>query len=108
MSATRLSKGVITKPTRPFSSSRRGIVRNSFVRIDRKGTGNADIVGGFHLSSRHRTLLSPLVTHRRKPGFNVCGSQLNSDCDVGASDVKERLAVGEEELLSSSGEDSTL
>ncbi|XP_059453240.1 protein DETOXIFICATION 45, chloroplastic-like isoform X2 [Corylus avellana] len=107
MSATRLSKGVITKPTRPLSSSRCGNVRNSFVGIDRKGIGNADIVGGFHLSSRHRTLLSPLVTRRRKPGFNVCGSQLNSDCDVGASDVEERLTVGEEELLSSSGEDTT-
>jgi hypothetical protein len=106
MSATRLSKGIITKPTRPLSS-RCGNVRNSYVGIDRKGIGNADIVGGFHLSSRHRTLLSPLVIRRRKPGFNACGSQLNSDCDVGDSDVEERLAVGEEELLSSSGEDST-
>lgn len=107
MSATRLSEGVITKPTRPLSSSRCGNVRNSSVTIDRKGIGSADIVGECHLSSRHRKLLSPLVTHRRKPGFNVCGSQLSSDCDVGASDVEERLAVGKEEVLSSSGEDTT-
>jgi hypothetical protein len=72
----------LTKPTKPLSSLRCGNVRNSFVGIDRKGIGNADIVGGFHLSSRHRTLLSLLVTRRRKLGFNVCGSKLNSDCDV--------------------------
>ncbi|XP_062177891.1 protein DETOXIFICATION 45, chloroplastic isoform X2 [Alnus glutinosa] len=107
MSATRLSKGVITKPTRPLSSSRCGNVRNSSVPIDRKGIGNADIVGKCHLSSRRRTLLSPLLTRRRKPRFNVCSSQLSSDCDVGASDVEERLAVGEEEVLCSSGEDTT-
>ena len=100
MSATRVSKGIILKPTRPLSSSRPSQVRNSFVPIDRKRLNNAEIVDGCHLSSRNRAFLSPLVTRWRKPGFCLCGSQLSSDCDVGSSDVEE------EEALSSAGGDT--
>lgn len=100
MSATQVSKGIISKPTRPLSSSRPSQVRNSFVPIDRKRLNNAEIVDGCHLSSRNRAFLSPLVTRRRKPGFCLCGSQLSSNCDVGSSDVEE------EEALSSAGEDT--
>ncbi|GMY05319.1 protein DETOXIFICATION 45, chloroplastic-like isoform X2 [Fagus crenata] len=100
MSATRVSKGIISKPTRPLSSSRPSQVRNSFVPIDRKRLNNAEIVDSCHLSSRNRAYLSPLVTWRRKPGFCLSGSQLSSDCDVGSSDVEE------EEALSSAGEDT--
>ncbi|KAM4099425.1 hypothetical protein ACJW30_07G158700 [Castanea mollissima] len=99
MLATRVSKGIITKPMRPLSLSRSSEVCNSFVPIDRKGLSNAEIVESCHLSLRNRAFLSPLVTRRRKPDICVCDSQLSSDYDVSSSDV-------EEETLSSAGEDT--
>uniref|UniRef100_A0A2N9G4K8 Protein DETOXIFICATION n=1 Tax=Fagus sylvatica TaxID=28930 RepID=A0A2N9G4K8_FAGSY len=93
MSATRVSKGIISKPTRPLSSSRPSQVRNSFVPIDRKRLNNAEIVDGCQFSSRNRAFLSPLVTRQRTPGFCLFGSQLSSDCDVGSSDVEEEEAL---------------
>nr|XP_023870778.1 protein DETOXIFICATION 45, chloroplastic-like isoform X1 [Quercus suber]POF24105.1 protein detoxification 45, chloroplastic [Quercus suber] len=99
MLATRVSKGIITKPTRPLSLSRSSEVCNSFVPIDRNGLSNSEIVENCHLSLRNRAFLSPLVTRRRKLDLCVCDSQLSSDYDVSSSDV-------EEETLSSAGEDT--
>lgn len=99
MLATRVSKGIITKPTRLLSLSRSSEVCNSFVPIDRNGLSNSEIVENCHLSLRNRAFLSPLVTRRRKPDICVCDSQLSSDYDVSSSDV-------EEETLSSAGEDT--
>lgn len=101
MTATRFSEGVITKPTRPLSSSRPSRVRNSVVPIDRKRICNADVVGGCRLLLRHRTCSSPLVTSRRKFRLDICGSQLGSDCDV-----EQRLAEEEDGALNSAGKDT--
>ncbi|KAG6651520.1 hypothetical protein I3843_06G111600 [Carya illinoinensis] len=105
MKATQFSKGVVTKPTRLLYSSRPSKICNFFVPVDRKWIGDADIVRACHLFSKHRIRLSPLVTRRRKPGSDACSCQLSSDCNIGSPDVEERLAVEEDEALSSAGKD---
>lgn len=105
MKATLLSKGVIAKPTRLLYSSRPSKVRNSFVPVDRKWAGDANIVRSCRLFSRHRIGLSLLVTRRRKPGSDACSGQFSPDCNLGSSDVEERLAVEEHDALSRAGKD---
>ncbi|KAG2703038.1 hypothetical protein I3760_06G118700 [Carya illinoinensis] len=105
MKATQFSKGVVTKPTRLLYSTRPSKICNFFVPVDRKWIGDADIVRACHLFSKHRIRLSPLVTRRRKPGSDACSCQLSSDCNIGSPDVEERLAVEEDEALSSAGKD---
>lgn len=88
-----------TKKARLFNSLNQSEAGKFGALSGRKDLSNANVVGGCSLSATHRALCSQLLTRRRRPCFPVVANQLSSDVGVGSSEVKEKLALEEEQTL---------
>ncbi|PQQ11311.1 protein DETOXIFICATION 45 chloroplastic isoform X1 [Prunus yedoensis var. nudiflora] len=94
-----------TKKARLFNSLKQSEAGKFGALSGRKDLSNANVVGGCSLSATHRALCSPLLTRRRRPCFPVVANQLSSEVGVGSSEVKEKLALEEEQALINGGSD---
>ncbi|VVA26549.1 PREDICTED: DETOXIFICATION [Prunus dulcis] len=109
-----LSGGLTTRVSDHIPTTKRARLFNSLNQSEAgkfgalsggKDLSNANVVGGCSLSATHRALCSPLLTRRRRPCFPVVANQLSSDVGVGSSEVKEKLALEEEQALINGGSD---
>lgn len=94
-----------TKKARLFNSMKQSEAGKFGALSGRKDLSNANVGGGCSLSATHRALGSPLLTRRRRPCFPVVANQLSSEVGVGSSEVKEKLALEEEQALINGGSD---